>query len=71
MIILQFEEGYGDIMELPKDPFMLVSVINMKLRDNYKSLDILCEDMDIDRAELCSALAEAGFEYSEEFNKFF
>ena len=63
--------GNGDIMELPKDPFMLMSVINMKLRDCYKSLDVLCEDMDIDRAEICNTLSQAGFEYSEEFNKFF
>ena len=33
---------------LPKDPMMLMSVINMKLRDFYPSLDELCEDMEID-----------------------
>ena len=34
-------------MELPKDPMVLFSVINMKLRDCYSSLDELCEDMDV------------------------
>lgn len=49
---------------------MLLSVINMKLRDTYSSLDELCESMCIDRAELCGTLAKAGFEYSKENNKF-
>lgn len=57
-------------MELPNDPFMLMSVINLKLRDFYSSLDELCEDMNIDREELCRKLADAGFEYNEENNKF-
>ncbi|MCH5320685.1 MAG: DUF4250 domain-containing protein [Eubacterium sp.] len=57
-------------MQLPEDPFMLMSVINLKLRDFYSNLDELCEDMDIDKKELCSKLSAAGFEYSEENNKF-
>ncbi len=57
-------------MDLPNDPMMLYSVINMKLRDQYTSLDILCEDMAIDRRELEEKLAAAGFEYSEKNNKF-
>lgn len=57
-------------MELPNDPFMLASVINLKLRDFYSSLDALCEDMDIDKNELCKKLGAAGFEYSKENNKF-
>ena len=55
-------------MELPKDPMMLFSVINMKLRDCYSSLDELCEDMDVDKEELVSQLKAAGFEYSAEHN---
>lgn len=49
---------------------MLMSVINMKLRDFYPDLDALCEDLDIDRKALESRLAEIGFEYSPENNKF-
>ena len=52
-------------MELPKDPAMLFSVINMKLRDNYGSLDELCRKMDIDQDWLTQTLAAAGFEYSK------
>lgn len=49
---------------------MLMSVINMKLRDFYPSLDSLCDDMEIDRKELEATLAAAGYEYSKENNKF-
>ena len=37
---------------LPKDPVMLLSVVNTKLRDYYSTLDALCEDMEIDKKEL-------------------
>ena len=57
-------------MELPQDPFMLLSVINTKLRDFYSSLDALCNDMDVDKDEICEKLKEAGFEYYSEMNKF-
>ncbi len=58
-------------MDLPKDPFMLMSFINLKLRDFYSDLDELCEDLNIDKAALCDKLKSAGFEYSEKYNKFF
>ncbi len=35
---------------LPKDPAMLLSAVNMKLRDFYDSLDALCDDLDLLRA---------------------
>ena len=57
-------------MELPQDPMMLFSAINMKLRDEYDSLDALCDDMDIERTQLETQLAAVGFEYSSEYNKF-
>ena len=57
-------------MDLPQDPMMLFSVINMKLRDFYPSLDALCEDLNVDKEELMAKLAAFGFEYSEEHNKF-
>ena len=55
---------------LPKDPIMLLSFINMKLRDIYPSLDELCDDMEVDRAFLEATLGQAGYEYSPENNKF-
>ena len=56
--------------EYPKDPAMLMSWVNMKLRDFYGSLDKLCEELEIDRNELEKRLNEAGFEYNQELNKF-
>lgn len=56
--------------DLPQDPIMLMSVVNMKLRDFYPSLDALCEDLCIDRNVLEAKLAAAGFEYSPQRNKF-
>ncbi len=55
---------------LPKDPFMLFSYINTKLRDCYDSLDNLCDDMDIDVEQLKTTLEKAGFEYLPEINQF-
>ncbi|MFI3267308.1 MAG: DUF4250 domain-containing protein [Rikenellaceae bacterium] len=49
---------------------MLYSFINMKLRDQYASLDELCEDLNINKDELVLKLGTVGFEYSEENNKF-
>lgn len=56
--------------DLPENPAMLLSFINTKLRDIYPSLDALCDDMHISRPDLERRLAEDGFEYSPEFNKF-
>ncbi|MBR4040478.1 MAG: DUF4250 domain-containing protein [Clostridia bacterium] len=55
---------------LPNDPIMLLSAVNMKLRDCYASLDALCDDMDADKAQIIAKLAEAGYDYSEERNQF-
>lgn len=55
---------------LPKDPFILMSYVNQKLRDEYPNLDALCEDREIDREELERRLAEAGFVYDEEQKRF-
>lgn len=57
-------------MELPKDPMMLFSFINMKLRDFYPSLDALCQDMQVSKEEIVNKLKAVGFEYNSEQNKF-
>lgn len=57
-------------MELPKDPMMLFSVINMKLRDCYSSLDELCDDLQVAKEDIINQLKAVGFEYSAEHNKF-
>lgn len=57
-------------MELPKDPMMLFSFINMKLRDEYASLDELCDDMNVNKENLLAILRNVGFEYNALQNKF-
>ncbi len=56
--------------ELPTNPAMLLSVINMKLRDEYPSLDALCDDMNLSKEELLHTMNSAGFEYNPTANKF-
>ncbi len=54
----------------PQDPYMLLSVINMKLRDRFSSLDSLCEDMDFSRKEIEAVLASIDYHYDPEQNAF-
>ena len=55
---------------LPKEPMILLSVVNTKLRDEYDSLDALCEDLDEDRAALEARLEAVGFAYDPTRNQF-
>lgn len=55
---------------LPQDPYMLLSFINMKLRDVYPSLSALCDDLDADEEAVRAALSAIGYTYSEEQNRF-
>ena len=57
-------------INLPNDPIMLLSVVNMKLRDCYPSLEALCEDADISSEELENRLRAVGYEYDKETNQF-
>ena len=55
---------------LPKDPMILFSVLNTKLRDFYPSLDQLCDDMDEDKQAILDAMKAVGFRYDPERNQF-
>ena len=37
---------------LPNDPMLCLSVVNTKLRDKYKKLDFLCDDLNVEKNEL-------------------
>jgi len=54
---------------LPKDPVILMSFLNTRLRDRYASLEELCDDMHIDIRLLCDILAESGFTYDKNQNR--
>ena len=55
---------------IPKDPVMLLSFVNLKLRDYYADLDALCEDLDVDKEEIVSKLAGIDYHYNSERNQF-
>ena len=58
---------------LPRDPVMLLSFLNTKLRDDYADLAELSEGLDISVDELTEAverLAQAGYTYDEEQHRF-
>ena len=75
---LQFQESdwipfflrKENFMQLPKDPAILLSYLNTKLRDTYKSLDDLCDDLEIDKELLINKCGAIGYIYSEERNQF-
>ncbi len=57
-------------MTLPNDPLLLMSVVNTKLRDFYKDLNALCDDLNVNKKELEAKLAAIGYAYDEARNQF-
>lgn len=55
---------------LPREPLLLVSIINTKLRDVYNSLEALCDDLDESIEEICAILNENGYVYDPNLNQF-
>ena len=53
-----------------KDPNILLSMINTKLRDFYSSLEDLCEDLDYDIEEINEVLNSIGYYYNSDKNQF-
>lgn len=52
------------------DPVMLMSIVNMKIRDEFGDLDALVKYYDIDKDKLVAKLASAGFDYLPEAKQF-
>ena len=55
---------------IPKDPVMLLSYVNLKLRDMYSTLDAMCEDLELDKDELIQKLASIDYSYDAAQNQF-
>ncbi len=55
---------------IPQDPVMLLSFVNLKLRDFYGSLEQLCDDLDVNKQEITEKLAAIDYHYDEERNQF-
>ena len=57
-------------MTLPKDPVMLLSLINTKLRDYNSSLDDLCKEYNLEKEYITEKLSMIDYHYNEERNQF-
>ena len=57
-------------MSLPKNPVMLLSVVNTKLRDYYPSLEELVKAEDITTEEIIEKLKMINYVYDENRNQF-
>lgn len=55
---------------LPKDPMLLLSVVNTKLRDYYSDLDLLCQDMQVEKGNIIHALQTIDYTYDADQNQF-
>ena len=55
---------------LPADPDMLASFLNMKLIDQYASLDALCDDLELNKEEIVARLKDADYDYIPARNQF-
>lgn len=55
---------------IPKDPVILLSYVNLKLRDMYSTLDAMCEDLELDKDELIQKLASIDYAYDAAQNQF-
>ena len=60
LVICSFRLQYNSVKNrkreenvmIPQDPVMLLSFINLKLRDFYGSLKQLCDDLDVKEQEI-------------------
>lgn len=55
---------------VPTDPVILLSFVNMKLRDFYPDLEELCASEDIAREALEEKLSAIGYRYDPARNQF-
>ena len=61
---------YNAIMNIPSDPVMMLSAVNMLLRDRYPSLAELCAAEGLDKAAVETALAAIDYRYDPARNQF-
>ncbi len=57
-------------MDLPKDPNMLLSFVNTKLRDDFANIDKFCTNYNISKDELNNKLNTLGYFYNAKENQF-
>lgn len=55
---------------IPQDPMILLSYLNTKLRDEYKSLDLLCHDLQLDKSDIIQKMSSIDYAYDDALNRF-
>ena len=55
---------------LPKEPMILLSYVNTQLRDNYDSLEEMCQALDADESSIIATLSGIGYQYEPDKNCF-
>ena len=55
---------------IPNDPVMLLSFVNTQLRDFFTTLDLFCENFNVNRSELEAKLKSIDYEYDAATNQF-
>ncbi len=55
---------------LPKDPIILLSTVNMKLRDFHPTLEDLCLSCNCQPEEIIEPLSKVNYHYDPEVNQF-
>ena len=53
-----------------KEPTILLSIINTKLRDFYSDIESLCDDLDYSLDEVNEILNNAGYYYDRNLNQY-
>ena len=57
-------------INLQGDPNMILSLINTKLRNDYKTLKELCDDLGLDESIITARMQEIDKIYDEKTNQF-
>ena len=57
-------------MDVPQDPIILVSFVNTKLRDQFATLEELCQTYELNQAELCQKLDNIDYQKADPTNQY-
>ncbi|NLL70808.1 MAG: DUF4250 domain-containing protein [Epulopiscium sp.] len=52
------------------DPYITLSWVNTKLRNQFDTLEMLCEDMGLSQKEIENRLEQVGYSYDPLHNQF-
>lgn len=55
---------------LTMDPYILLSIVNMKLRDSFDSFEGMCEEYELEANVLKKRLKTIGYNYNPGNNQF-